>query len=99
MANFTKLFENAKDLIAKKYAANPAKMLIQTGVAGWILSCAAQVCAIIFNDKLSTKQKMYLVPQEIADGAVNIASFYLITQSFKSIASKLVNELLKTWEI
>ena len=33
---------------------------------------------------------MFLIPQEIADAGVNIASFYLITNCFKSLASKLV---------
>ena len=33
---------------------------------------------------------MYLIPQEIADAGVNILSFYLITQGFQSVATKLV---------
>lgn len=77
--------------VAKHYGDNVGKMLIHTGVVGWILSSAAQVSAIVINDKLSKKDKMYMIPQEIADAAVNILSFYLITQSFKSIGSKLVN--------
>ncbi len=84
------LFMRAKDVIARKYGENPGKMLIHTGVIGWILSSAAQVAAIIINDKIPKEQKMFLVPQEMADAAVNIASFYIITQSFKSVASKLV---------
>jgi hypothetical protein len=43
------------------------------------------------NDKIPKEQKMFLIPQEIADAGVNIVSFYLITQSFKSVALKLVN--------
>lgn len=84
------LFVRAKDAIAMKYGDNPGKMLIHTGVIGWVLSSAAQVLAIVINDKIPKEQKMFLVPQEMADAAVNIASFYLITQSFKSVASKLV---------
>lgn len=78
------------DLIAKHYANDTGKMLIHTGVIGWILSAAAQVMAIYINDKIPKKQKMYLIPQELADAAVNIISFYAITQSCKSLASKLV---------
>ena len=33
---------------------------------------------------------MFLIPQEAADGAVNIISFYTLTQGVKSIGSKLV---------
>lgn len=84
-------FQNIKDVIAQKYGKNMGKMLIHTGVIGWVLSSAAQVAAIVINDKIPKEQKMFLIPQEIADAGVNIASFYLITQSFKSVTSKLVS--------
>lgn len=90
MAN-TSLFNQAKNIIAKHYGKNPGKMLVHTGVIGWILSSAAQVCAIMINDKIPKEQKMYLIPQEIADALVNIVSFYAITQTFTSTALKLVN--------
>lgn len=88
MANFLKPFVN---WVAKHYGDNVGKMLIHTGVVGWILSSAAQVVAIVINDEIPKKQKMYMIPQEVADACVNIASFYLITQSFKSIGSKIVD--------
>jgi hypothetical protein len=66
-------------------------MLVHTGVIGWALSSLAQVCAIIINDKIPKEQKMFLVPQEIADAGVNIISFYLITQTVKGVALKMVN--------
>lgn len=84
------LFKGVNDYIARHYGENPGKMLIHTGVIGWVLSSAAQVAAIVINDKIPKEQKMFLVPQEMSDAAVNIASFYLITQSFKSVATKLV---------
>ena len=34
---------------------------------------------------------MFLIPQECADAAVNILSFYIVTNSFKAIGSKLVS--------
>ena len=84
------LFMKAKDYIAGRYGDDIGKMLVHTGVIGWILSSAAQVAAIVINDKIPKEQKMFLIPQEIADAGVNIASFYLITNCFKSFASKLV---------
>lgn len=80
----------SKKGLFERYGENPGSMLVHTGVLGWILSSAAQVTAIIFNDKISPEQKSFLIPQEIADGAVNIASFYVVTSSFKRLASKLV---------
>lgn len=89
--NSASLFTRAKNLIAKHYGDAPGKMLVHTGVIGWLLSSAAQVCAIVINDKIPKEQKMYLIPQEIADALVNIVSFYAITQTFTSTALKLVN--------
>jgi hypothetical protein len=77
--------------IAKTYGNDPGKMLVHTGVIGWALSSMAQVFAIVLNDKIPKKQKLFLIPQEIADACVNILSFYVITQSCKAIALKVVN--------
>ena len=84
-------FSNFKSSLYKNYGENPGKMLVHTGVLGWILSSLAQVSAVVFNDKISAEQKSFLIPQEIADAGINILSFYLITSSFKNIASKLVS--------
>lgn len=78
--------------IAKKFSEDPSKMLIYTGVAGWALSSAAQICGILFNNEISKEQKGFLIPQECADAFVNIASFFLITQ----VAKKGVSKLFKT---
>lgn len=74
----------------KNYGENPGKMLLHTGTAGWILSCAAQVMAIITNDKIAPEQKAFLIPQELGDGLINILSFYILTSSVKNLTSKAV---------
>ncbi|MBO8431223.1 hypothetical protein IAC76_07530 [Spirochaetes bacterium] len=79
-----------KDTVLKKYGEQPGTMLVHTGVLGWILSSLAQVAAVAFNDKIPAEQKVFLIPQEIADAATNIISFYAVTQSLKSLGSKLV---------
>ena len=79
----------ALDWVAKNFRKDPSKMLIVTGVAGWGLSSAAQICGIAFNRKIPKEQKSFLIPQEIADAVVNVGSFFLITQSVKSLVSKL----------
>lgn len=83
-------FSAFKNIILEKYGEQPGKMLVHTGVLGWILSSLAQVGAVFFNDKISPEQKVFLIPQEIADAVVNILSFYVVTNSVKAIASKLV---------
>lgn len=87
----SKKFMGLKNHLYKKYGEAPGKMLVHTGVLGWFLSSAAQVTAIVINDKISTKDKLFLIPQEVADAAVNILSFYIVTNTFKSVGSKLVS--------
>ena len=77
------------DYIYKNYSANPGKILVHAGVIGWVLSSAAQISGIIFNDKIPKEQKMFLIPQEFADACVNILSFYAVTRTFTAIATKL----------
>ena len=84
------MFDEFKNVIYKKYGENPGKMLVHTGVLGWILSSLAQVAAVVFNDKISREQKLFLIPQEAADAAANIISFYVVTNSVKAVGSKLV---------
>ena len=75
--------------IADNFKKDPSKMLIWTGVAGWSLSSAAQIGALVFNPKLSPDQKSFLIPQECFDAFVNIASFFLVTQSAKTLTKNL----------
>ncbi|MBR1425286.1 hypothetical protein IJ579_06965 [bacterium] len=89
MANFLTPMWNA---VARAYGGDkPGKMLIHTGIIGWAMSSIAQIAAIVLNDKIPKEQKMFMVPQEAADAAANILSFYLITRTFTSVASKLVS--------
>lgn len=78
-----------KAFIYKHYGENPGTMLVHTATLGWILSSAAQLSAVIFNDKISPEQKMFLIPQEIGDAGVNIFSFYTLTSGVKYIGKKL----------
>ena len=80
-----------KSAIYAKYSKDPGNMLVHTGVIGWFLSSAAQIFAIAINDKISKKEKMFLIPQEIADAVVNCVSFYAVTNSIKSVGKKLTN--------
>lgn len=75
--------------VAKNFREDASKMLIWTGVTGWALSSAAQICAILFNPKIPNEQKGYLLPQEFMDAAVNIGGFFAITQLAKGVTSKL----------
>ncbi|MCI1273941.1 MAG: hypothetical protein LKG27_05860 [Clostridiaceae bacterium] len=84
-------FETLKVSLFNRYSHDPGKILVHTGVLGWILSSLAQVSAVVFNNKISPDQKSFLIPQEIADATVNILSFFLVTSSFTALGKKLVS--------
>lgn len=84
------IFDKLKIYLYNKYGNNPGKMLRHTGVVGWAMSSIAQITAIILNDKIPKEQKMFMIPQELADAVVNIASFYFVTSTLTSVAKQAV---------
>ena len=91
MNNFNTLWKNFKNLIYKKYGQESGTMLVHAGVLTWITASASQVIAVALNKQVPSDQKKFLIPQEIADGALNVLAFYLITNSLKNVSSKLVS--------
>lgn len=91
MASFSKMFDNLKLKIYDKYSENPGKLMVFAGTMGWALSCLAQLGAVVFNDKLTSKDKKFLIPQEIADGVLNVGLFFVITQGLYAKVDKMVN--------
>ena len=85
----SKPLESVLNWVFQSFSKDASKMLIYTGVAGWTLSSMAQIGAIWCNPKISNEQKSFLLPQELADAAVNIGSFFLITLSAKKLTQKL----------
>lgn len=77
--------------IYKHFAGNIGKMLLWTGALGWILSSLAQATGVMFNKKIPNDQKKFLIPQELADAAVNILSFIIVTKSVTKIGENLVS--------
>ncbi len=89
------LFNASKNWMFEHYGENPGKMLVHTGTVGWILSSLAQISAIVTNDKYTKEDKMFMIPQEIADATINILSFYAFTNGIK----KLTTKFLKTGKL
>lgn len=85
----SKPFQLLIEKIYKKFKTDTAGMLIITGVIGWGLSSLAQIGAVLFNNKISNKQKSFLIPQECADAFANIGLFFLVTQVMKKGTAKL----------
>lgn len=85
------LFQSSLEWVYSHFKKNTAKMLVITGTIGWGLSSLAQIGAVLLNPKISPEQKSFLIPQEMADAAVNIGSFFLITQAAKKFISKMAS--------
>ena len=74
-----------------KYGDDTSNLFLHAGAIGWVLSSMAQTCAIAFNDKIEPYKKNFLIPQEIADGIVNVCLFYALTSSITGLVKKLIN--------
>ena len=86
MHNF---FQKSLNWIAKKFSNDPSNMLIWTGAFGWAASSAAQMLGIVFNPKVSDKEKSFLLPQEMWDAVMNIILFLCVTNGAKRGVKKL----------
>lgn len=91
MPSIANVFEKMKNRMFKSYSGDAGKMLLHTGTIGWLVSSAAQVFAIMVNDKVSKEQKKFMIPQEMADAAINILAFYTLTDSIQNITKRLVS--------
>lgn len=80
-----------KNYLYKHYGQESGKLIVHTGLITWTMATLAQVGAIVFNDKIPKEQKKFLIPQEIADGALNIVAFYTITNTLKTLGTRLVS--------
>ena len=84
--SFTKLFTK----FCEQGVSDRANFLKNTAVIGWALSSLAQTCAIFFNDKIPSKEKRFLIPQEIFDGIINATLFWFITSKAANFGKLLV---------
>lgn len=85
------VFEKVKTFLFNAYKTDTAKLLLWTGTIGWMLSAAGQITSILFNKKISKKEKEFLIPQEMADAAINITCFWVLTGRVQNFAKKLVS--------
>lgn len=83
-------FKKILDFIADQSTFNTANILIFLSAGGWLASSLAQVAGIYLNKNYTKEQKSFMIPQELADAAVNIGAFLLVTKSLKSLTTKMV---------
>ena len=90
MSSLINLGKNIFTHFCKQGIVNRADFLKNIAVAGWALSSLAQTVALIFNNKIPSKEKKFLIPQEIIDGITNITLFWFITSKATNFGKKLI---------
>lgn len=85
-------FTALKGFMFRSYGTKEGLMLIHLGALGWLLSSLAQTIAIVTNKSISPKEKKYMVPQEIADGVINVGCYYGITKVFQNVANRMIDK-------
>lgn len=86
----TPFLKKTANFVYDRFSKNVGSFLLWSGIVGWMLSCVNQTVAILINDKIPTKQKKFMIPQEIADGVINTLLFAFFTRSFTKVGEKLV---------
>ncbi len=80
------------DTLYKLYSKDNGKQLVHTGALGWLFSSLAQVWVVATDKNISKREKKFLVPQEICDGATNVTLYYTISQLIKKGGDLLVDK-------
>jgi len=90
--DFKSLWEYAKNSIYKNYGNKGAGEIITLlGAAGLISGGIAHVAMIIFSKNIPKEQKKFMLPQELADRIINIASFCIFTSLMCKVGAKMVS--------
>lgn len=90
MKLLNRLWDNIKVSIFDKLSTKPGKAMMVATIIGFASASIAQSIAVAFNKKISNKDKKFLVPQELIDGAVNVASCVIIMGIMTKCATELV---------
>lgn len=90
MPKINLLWDKAKNYLFREFGTNPGKFVVVATALGMASASIAQSLAIASNKKIPNEQKKFLIPQELIDGVVNIATSVLIIGAIGKYAGKLV---------
>lgn len=85
-------FETGKKFLFDKFHDDPSMFLIITAALAFAAACVANIVGIKINNKITPKEKEYLIPQELADGFTNVALFLALTTSLDVMTKKLIDK-------
>lgn len=90
MPKINLLWNNAKNYLFRQFSTNPGKFVVVATALSYASASIAQSLAIACNKKIPDKQKKFLIPQELIDGAVNVITSVLIIGAIGKYAGKLI---------
>lgn len=90
MKNFAETIKNPIVKAAKSCYNSPANFWQHAAILTISVYHIAQVAIVAMNKDTPKKEKAFLIPQEIIDGVINLATFVVFAQSFKTLGRKLV---------
>lgn len=96
MAKFTDVLAKGTKFICGKlynsFKDDTAKLIIFASVTGVVLAGIANSMGIVIDKKTTKKEKNFLLPMEITDSVMNLATFYGSSAGAKKFAEKLMDK-------
>ncbi len=89
--NFANSLNNLRKAVIKKLSGDMSSVFIATTIIGYLASAGGQLYGIGKNDKLAHDKKKFLRAQELADCAINIMAYGLITKNLTKATKKLAS--------
>ena len=82
--------QKALNKFCQQGVSDRATFIKNISVIGFVLSSFAQTTAIIFNNQIPSKEKKFLIPQELLDGLINATLFWFITSKAVDFGKLLI---------
>ncbi len=87
------IFKRTLTTLYEKFAKNDntARLIIVASTGCMILASIANLIGISIDRKTSKEEKLFLLPQEAADGVLNIGLYYFCSEAMRKAAVKAVD--------
>lgn len=96
MPNSTNFIKNGIMKYAKMCYNSPADFWQKAAISTISVYHLCQIAIIAINPDTPKREKAFLIPQEVMDGVINLATFAIFAESFKHLGRFLVKkELVK----
>ncbi len=96
MAKFTDILAKGTKAVCGKlynsFKEDTAKLMIFASVTGVVLAGLSNTLGIAINKKTTKEEKQFLLPMEITDSIMNLATFYASSAGAKKFAENLVDK-------